>query len=644
MAGESIIGALRVVLGADSAELESGLSKAEARLKSFGATALKVAAAFGVAMSFKEVASTIKDAIDEISHLSSAAKMIGIPVEELSTLKFAANASSLSLDDLTKSLGFLSKSMLGVATGAKQELVRAFDALGISVKTASGALRPTQDVLLDLADKFAGLKDGAGKTALSMEIFGRAGKDMIPFLNKGRDGIEELRQKAQELGFALSTEVADKAKEFNRSLKLIEAINKGIVIQLAAELLPDLAKLANVYFEVSKNALLMHSASNAIVIAFQSIITVGVATVVIFERLSASIAAYAKIASALIDLDWDKLGAAFANATKVGEETTRIFSTLGDVINKVWSDATPPKIQKNTDAQKEFNTALLAGKNALDNFMDSQRKQIAATLAQAQTVGAAAGEHEKLKVVMEADSVAKANNIVLTDAIRAKIEALGMASANAALQLQGATLTQEMLLPWDLYAQKIENLNRLLALGAISQETYGRAAVKAAQDSINMASQYATEVGTALTTIFKGNKAASIAAAIINTAVAITKALSAYPPPASFIMAGLQAAAGAVQIAAIKSQNVPKFKTGGSFVMPGGMGGSERMIPAMAQPGERVTVEPLDQSSGGGARAREVTISMPNRTTMFHRDEVFALIREINEAISDGARLKLTPA
>jgi hypothetical protein len=79
--------------------------------------------------------------------------------------------------------------------------------------------------------------------------------------------------------------------------------------------------------------------------------------------------------------------------------------------------------------------------------------------------------------------------------------------------------------------------------------------------------------------------------------------------------------------------------------MPGGMGGSERMIPAMAQPGERVTVESLDQSSSSGGRGgREVTINMPSRTTMFHRDEVFALIREINEAISDGARLKLTPA
>jgi hypothetical protein len=52
---------------------------------------------------------------------------------------------------------------------------------------------------------------------------------------------------------------------------------------------------------------------------------------------------------------------------------------------------------------------------------------------------------------------------------------------------------------------------------------------------------------------FRINKLAAIASAVINTAEGVTKALSAYPPPLSFAMAAAQAAAGAVQIQAIKA-------------------------------------------------------------------------------------------
>lgn len=53
---------------------------------------------------------------------------------------------------------------------------------------------------------------------------------------------------------------------------------------------------------------------------------------------------------------------------------------------------------------------------------------------------------------------------------------------------------------------------------------------------------------------FKLNKAANISNAIINTALGVTQALKAFPPPASFIAAGVVAAAGAAQIAAIANQ------------------------------------------------------------------------------------------
>jgi len=61
------------------------------------------------------------------------------------------------------------------------------------------------------------------------------------------------------------------------------------------------------------------------------------------------------------------------------------------------------------------------------------------------------------------------------------------------------------------------------------------------------------------------NKVTGIAAAIINTAVGVTAALS-IAPPAGPILAGITAALGAVEVAMIMAQPIPAFATGGAVV------------------------------------------------------------------------------
>jgi hypothetical protein len=76
-------------------------------------------------------------------------------------------------------------------------------------------------------------------------------------------------------------------------------------------------------------------------------------------------------------------------------------------------------------------------------------------------------------------------------------------------------------------------------------------------------------------------KAYAIVNAIINTALAVTKALSSVSPPASYVLAAMSGAMGAVQIASIASQN---YRTGG---MIDGQGNSTSdSIPIMASRGE----------------------------------------------------------
>lgn len=136
---------------------------------------------------------------------------IGISTEELSTLAFAAELADVSLDQLQTGLVRLSKNAADMANGTG-EAKDAFKALGLEVVNSAGTLKTNDELLKEIATKFAGLEDGADKTALAVKLFGKSGAELVPMLNAGAAGIEELQSRARQLGLELSTEAGRAAE------------------------------------------------------------------------------------------------------------------------------------------------------------------------------------------------------------------------------------------------------------------------------------------------------------------------------------------------------------------------------------------------------------------------------------------------
>ncbi|KAG0731430.1 hypothetical protein G6F23_015315 [Rhizopus arrhizus] len=89
------------------------------------------------------------------------------------------------------------------------------------------------------------MEDGANKTAIAQEVFGKTGADMIVMLNGGAKGFDEAAAKARDFGIVMSDEVVDAAAQFNDSLDDMQRIAKGAFNELAAASLPVL----NTYIE-----------------------------------------------------------------------------------------------------------------------------------------------------------------------------------------------------------------------------------------------------------------------------------------------------------------------------------------------------------------------------------------------------------
>lgn len=188
----------------------------------------------------------VRNAINAADALDEMAQRTGLSVETLSRLQVAAKLGAIELETLQKSVGRLAVEQQKYAEG-NQQTVELFDALGVSVVNANGSLRDAEGVLTDLADVFASLPDGAQKTALAIDLFGKAGQQLIPFLNKGGDEIERMNGLADELGVTLTAETARAASDFNDQVDLLKLGVNGLWQEVAANLLPDLVELTGAF-------------------------------------------------------------------------------------------------------------------------------------------------------------------------------------------------------------------------------------------------------------------------------------------------------------------------------------------------------------------------------------------------------------
>lgn len=242
----AVIGALRVNLGIDSAAFSDGLKAAQGGLSRFGKavqSGLTVAAtAAGAAIGAMGYA--VKGTIDAADDMSKAASKIGIPIEELSRLKYAADLSGVSFEGLQTAVGRLSR-VMNEAKNGNQAAVDSFAQLGVTATNADGSLKTTTTVLQEMADRFAAMPDGAEKTALAMELMGRSGATMIPLLNGGADALAKLAAEADTFGQVFTAEMGVQAETFNDNISRLTGTFGALTARIAQHLLPYLAEFTN---------------------------------------------------------------------------------------------------------------------------------------------------------------------------------------------------------------------------------------------------------------------------------------------------------------------------------------------------------------------------------------------------------------
>lgn len=174
------------------------------------------------------------------------AQKIGISTQAWTELSHAANMSGVSAEQLQTGMTKLNKTLFAAASGNK-EAAYYFKAAGVNIYDQNGKLRAADEVLGDIADKFAdpNFTSGPKRTALAMGMFGKSGVALIPMLAGGKAALNALRAEAVRLGITFTDADGNAAVEFMDSLQRLKDSLSGVVIEIGKRLMPVLTPLMN---------------------------------------------------------------------------------------------------------------------------------------------------------------------------------------------------------------------------------------------------------------------------------------------------------------------------------------------------------------------------------------------------------------
>ena len=217
-------------------------SMAKSAVKMGAAIVTGTTAAVGGLMALANKTADTADTFDKSSLRT------GLQVEELQRLNYAAGQSGVELSTLEKSAKKLND-RLGEVSEGNSKSAEMFEQLGVSVKNADGTMRSTTDIYNDTIARLADMGDTAEATAIGTDLFGKAFTDMKPLLAEGSEGINELKNRADELGIVMSEDAVNAGVVFGDTLSDIKQALGGLFNSIMSSLIPVIQQVLDLIIQ-----------------------------------------------------------------------------------------------------------------------------------------------------------------------------------------------------------------------------------------------------------------------------------------------------------------------------------------------------------------------------------------------------------
>lgn len=212
----NMIGNLAVSLTMNTAAFQKGATLAEKRaatmkskMDGIGASIAKIGGALalgGVAVGATILGGMAKSAFELGSSLTEAASKVGVTVEALQEMRFAATQNGISIETMDGSLNKMTRTLGELSLGNKT-VAGNFKELGLSAQSFVGL--SADQSFIKIAEALGKVESETERAAIGNKIFGRSYAELKPLVDQGAAGIAAAIEQKRKDG-VISTEQAAK--------------------------------------------------------------------------------------------------------------------------------------------------------------------------------------------------------------------------------------------------------------------------------------------------------------------------------------------------------------------------------------------------------------------------------------------------
>ncbi len=209
---------------------------------SLGAQSLGLAAAIAaVVVSAHQFAAAFAADAMALRETADAAR---VTETQLQQVTFAASAVGVSAETATSGLNTLGEGLRAIEArtgGPTSALYR----LGVRARNVDGTMRATNDVLLDLADRFERVRSPVHRARLAQELFGASGRRMMQVLAGGSAALRRQQEDFAALGGGVLPEAIEESRRFAVAQGRLGVAADSVRSVFATFLLPVFTRAAN---------------------------------------------------------------------------------------------------------------------------------------------------------------------------------------------------------------------------------------------------------------------------------------------------------------------------------------------------------------------------------------------------------------
>lgn len=242
-------------MSADSAQLRTDIKKVqtdmgkmrksaqslESGFKGVSRTLKGAFAGLGVSLGIAGIVNQINNITTSLDKLGDTASKVGLTTDELQELRFAAEQSGVATQTLDMAIQRFSR-RLGEAAQGGGELLGTLESYNIKIRDSNGATRSVVDVLGDLANVIQRAESDQERLRIAFKAFDSEGAALVNTLRDGSSGLDEMRQRARDLGVVIDNETIRASSEFRDRLDELSSSFSALQAEALAPLLPKLTE------------------------------------------------------------------------------------------------------------------------------------------------------------------------------------------------------------------------------------------------------------------------------------------------------------------------------------------------------------------------------------------------------------------